>query len=216
MPSTKTTAIRKRDASSRSKASQRVQQRGNYAQTGAAIPSHGRRAQTPFFKVPPDPSIVNLQKIENIVVLMMENRSFDHMLGYLSLEGKRKDIDGLTPGLANTYQGRSYGIHHLTSTKLSANQDPCHKGICVANQVQNKNGGFVQNYAATHPGDPDPGLVMGYYNAVDVPTYAYLASQFCVCDKWFASVPGETWPNRLYAVAGRSAGEWRISSGVVD
>jgi phospholipase C len=39
---------------------------------------------------------------------MMENRSFDHMLGYLSLTGGRTDIDGLRPGLANEYQGRSY------------------------------------------------------------------------------------------------------------
>jgi len=37
----------------------------------------------------------NLQKIEHIVVLMLENRSFDHMLGYLSLEGGRDDVDGL-------------------------------------------------------------------------------------------------------------------------
>jgi hypothetical protein len=52
--------------------------------------------------------VANLEKVDHIVVLMMENRSFDHMLGYLSLTGGRADIDGLRPGLANEYQGRSY------------------------------------------------------------------------------------------------------------
>ena len=43
------------------------------------------------------PTGENLAKIEHIVVLMLENRSFDHMLGYLSLEAGRSDIDGLKP-----------------------------------------------------------------------------------------------------------------------
>jgi phospholipase C len=45
---------------------------------------------------------------------------------------------------------------------------------------------------------------MGYYNAADLPVYDHLAARFCVCDRWHSSVPGTTWPNRLYAVA-RSA-----------
>ena len=48
--------------------------------------------------------------------------------------------------------------------------------------------------------------VMGYYNGSDLPVYDHLAREFCVCDRWFSSVPGATWPNRLYAVAGRAAG----------
>ena len=50
----------------------------------------------------------NLDKIDHVVVVMLENRSFGHMLGYLSLSGRRPDIDGLRPGLANQYQGRTY------------------------------------------------------------------------------------------------------------
>ena len=49
----------------------------------------------------------NLAHIEHIVVLMMENRSFDHMLGYLSLEGGRADIDGLRASHANVHAGIS-------------------------------------------------------------------------------------------------------------
>ena len=46
----------------------------------------------------------NLEKIDHVVVVMLENRSFDHVLGYLSLTGRRPDIDGLRPGLANQYR----------------------------------------------------------------------------------------------------------------
>src|ERR1700730_12300509 len=89
----------------------------------------------------PDPSIDNLAKIDHIVVLMMENRSFDHMLGYLKLEGGRQDIDGLIPGLSNTYNDKPFPIHHLPQTKLGTNQDPCHAGSCVADQLRSNNGG---------------------------------------------------------------------------
>ena len=51
-----------------------------------------------------------------------------------------------------------------------------------------------------------PGRVIGYYNAADVPVYDHLASEFAICDRWFSSVPGATWPNRLYAICGRAAG----------
>jgi phospholipase C len=49
-----------------------------------------------------------LERIEHIVVLMLENRSFDHMIGYLSLEAGRDDVDGLRPGMANDHGGRRY------------------------------------------------------------------------------------------------------------
>src|SRR6476619_1866261 len=61
-----------------------------------------------------DASAANLKKIEHIVVLMLENRSFDHMLGYLSLEAGRSDIDGLKPGMSNSLDdGRTFPVHHL-------------------------------------------------------------------------------------------------------
>ena len=47
---------------------------------------------------------------------------------------------------------------------------------------------------------------MGYYDGADVPVYDHLAEQFAVCDRWFASVPGATLPNRLYALCGAAAG----------
>jgi phospholipase C len=154
----------------------------------------------------------NLQKIDHFVILMMENRSFDHVLGYLSLPGGRTDVDGLTGTESNAYRPTPNGapvsvkVHHLASTALGANQDPCHKGHCVDDQTANGNAGFMQNYFATHPGDPDPGVVMGYYNATDVPVYDFLAKEFAISDSYFSSVKGETWPNRLYMTSGKAAG----------
>jgi phospholipase C len=151
----------------------------------------------------------NLEKVDHIVVMMLENRSFDHMLGYLSLTGRRPDIDGLRPGLANEYQGRSYPVHHLTQTALG--MDPDHSGSAIGVQIADgQMSGFVASAAATLARDGvedgDPGCVMGYYDAADVPVYDHLAEQFGVCDRWFSSVPGATLPNRLYALTGGAAG----------
>ena len=67
----------------------------------------------------------NLAKVDHVVVMMLENRSFDHMLGYLSLTGGRPDIDGLRPGFANEYQGRTYPVHHLDTTAVEMDPDHC-------------------------------------------------------------------------------------------
>jgi phospholipase C len=151
----------------------------------------------------------NLQKIEHFVVLMLENRSFDQMLGHLELEGH--DVDGLKreeneSPLFNEYDGTRYEPRPAGRTALTTAEDPCHDGWCVAEQLSKGNGGFVENFAATHPAAADPSIVMEYYTAEQVPVYNYLAQHFCVCDRWFCSVPGSTWPNRLYAAAGTAAG----------
>jgi phospholipase C len=154
-----------------------------------------------------DPAQENLNKIEHVVVLVMENRSFDNMLGYLKLEGGRNDVDGLTADMHNVHAGKTYPVYHLDKTALEEGQDPCHYGDCVAEQLSGGNGGFVSNYARTHPKDPDPGIVMGYFNGANLPVYDHLAREFAICDRWFCSVDGSTWPNRLYAVTGRAAGK---------
>jgi phospholipase C len=146
----------------------------------------------------------NLDKIDHIVVLMMENRSFDHMLGYLKLNHGHSS-DGLTTTMSNQFKGKNYRIHHLKQTVLKSGQDPCHEGACVTEQLLNNNGGFVANYAHTHPGDPDFDLVMGYFQKEDVPVFHALSQSFCVCDRWFSSVDGATWPNRLYSIAGKAS-----------
>jgi phospholipase C len=156
-----------------------------------------------------DSRLANLEKVDHIVVLMLENRSFDHMLGYLSLEGRRGDVDGLRAEFANERDGRVYAVHHLDSTAIA--DDPDHSGDAVELQLGGgKMDGFVESFAKTLADrgveDADPCRVMGYYNAADVPVYDHLAREFAICDRWHSSVPGATWPNRLYAISGHAAG----------
>jgi phospholipase C len=159
-----------------------------------------------------------LQKIEHIVILMLENRSFDHMLGFLSLPESaggrgRTDVDGLTGAAdqTNDYDGRTYMPQPLHEY-FSFPWDPPHQYIYVREQIANNNGGFVEQFAKhhhqmyRHTPLEDPGLVMGYHTADHVPIFDELARQFCVCDRWFSSLPGPTFPNRYYALAGTSAG----------
>ena len=149
-----------------------------------------------------------LSKIEHIVVLMMENRSFDHMLGYLSLLGGRTDVDGLRGGEKNTYEGIEYPSFPLTGTQF--NVSPCHGYDCVATQLaQGSMNGFVEDFAPRALRAAEKGVdiksddIMGYYDAPQVPVYDALAREFLICDHWFCSHPGGTFPNRFYALTGR-------------
>ena len=150
----------------------------------------------------------NLKKVDHIVVLMMENRSFDHMLGFLTIEQGRDDIEGPALTMKNDYRGESYPVHPAPRTTMTKAQDPCHSGWCVDEQLKNKSGGFVSNFMKTRKGQAggNPGVVMAYHTAEQLPVYDFLAREFCVCDHWFCSVPGATMPNRCYALAGTSNG----------
>jgi phospholipase C len=165
-----------------------------------------------------DDAVRALGQVDHIVVLMMENRSFDHMLGYLRLSGRRPELDGLLPGMANTfhdtsgkfpaYDGLSFPVHELLDTRMRKTQDPPHGGASVDTQLANDNGGFVQAYMDERGGPTEvhPSDVMGYHTDRHLPVYDHLSEKFCVCDRWFSSVGGATFPNRLYSVAGRAAG----------
>src|SRR5881392_2852025 len=72
----------------------------------------------------------------------------DHMLGYLSLSSRRPEVDGLRPGLANSYQGHGYPVHHLAATALG--MDPDHSADAIDQQVAGgEMSGFVASAAAT-------------------------------------------------------------------
>jgi phospholipase C len=180
------------------------------------------KTPTTTVATPSDAATSRLEQVEHVVVVMLENRSFDHMLGYLSLPveqgGKgRVDVDGFEGPAVNVnhLDGTPFPIHHLDYTKFKdETEDPDHSGKSVDEQLSGDNGGFVENFAriskeralASHEHPPEPGLVMGYYDGEDLPVYDHLAAEYCVVDRWFSSVPGATWPNRLYSVAGRAEG----------
>jgi len=309
-------------------------------------PSHevaqARASVTARYQVLPG----NLGKVDHFVVVMMENRSFDHMLGYLSLpgEGGRTDINGLT---GTEYNRDAEGAEQAVYLRVPPAQDqpstsflndPEHGWDHVAAQLSGdtdhpSNAGFVRDFegklsrdaqnlppfrlsvhddaqigsgdtrtitfrpgqpglieigsAPQHaPGKSDSGMlgalslwrpgstalvahsqtaigasglkplqhtataaelavpgdwrcdvingtnaalqfsttisyvqeehdtrrqerpagVMGYYNAAQLPVYDLFAKHFAVCDQWYASLPTDTWPNRLYAMTGGSGG----------
>ncbi|UJR85562.1 alkaline phosphatase family protein [Sandaracinus amylolyticus] len=156
----------------------------------------------PFPETPQPPLVPgNLSKIEHIVVVMMENRSFDHMLGHLRLAG-RADIDGYRGDERNVYKSRVYTPAPLASTTFE--HSPCHDFDCVLNQVQGDMGGFVADFAHRYESrGADLGSVMGYHTGAQLPVYSLLAEEFAVCNRWFSAHPGPTWPNRFYTVTGR-------------
>jgi phospholipase C len=147
-----------------------------------------------------------LAHVEHIVVLMMENRSFDHILGYLSLPAGqggmgRSDVDGLTGGESNPYRGTDYPVFPLTGTYFSP--DPPHGHEPVTHAINNgQMDGFAQSYADAH-GAAEAGKIMGHHTGATVPQYDALARDFALGHRWFSSHPGPTFCNRFYELTGR-------------
>ncbi len=165
-------------------------------------PADGPLHPTP---VPTTPGA--LSKVDHIVVVMMENRSFDQMLGFLSRDAGRTDVEGLQRETDenrtqfNFYNGRFYYPEQLTDTRILLS--PHHGHEAVKGQMADGMMHFVSNYATIVGDDPTSlRLVMGYYGAEQLPTYATLAHQFAICDHWFAPHVGPTIPNRFVLLTG--------------
>jgi len=160
-----------------------------------------------------DSALERLKRVSHIVVLMMENRSFDHMLGYLKTDGLAA-VDGLT-GLETNPDEQEQPVHvfpfpanetafHRPGLPLDESLDPQHGASSVAEQLAGGNQGFVKNFIREKkPPENWRTLPMGHYTAEHLPVYDFLARRYCICDRWHSSVPSDTWPNRLYALAAR-------------
>jgi phospholipase C len=163
----------------------------------------------------------DLNLIKTIVVVMMENRSFDHLLGYLSMAPYNwPNVDGLRDDPA--WQARVSSLYNnslfppvpLTDPYDVMAADPPHERDDIALQMGTSvNGvfpmnGFVMNYTkakgapTVNPGDAVP--VMGYFTPAQVPITDFLAQNFAICDHWFCSLPAGTQPNRLMSMSGFS------------
>ncbi|HZR51552.1 MAG TPA: alkaline phosphatase family protein [Streptosporangiaceae bacterium] len=129
-----------------------------------------------------------LPQIKHIVVLMMENHSYDNYLGMLAGRG-----DGLPPGIP--------GIHHLAST-IQAAGNPTQSWRASHLQATV---GFPESARQTNPG-ADPAVPMGYWTEQDLPFYYGLARTFPLADRWFCSCLGPTFPNRRFLISGTSHG----------
>jgi phospholipase C len=166
--------------------------------------------------------------IEHVFVLMLENRSFDHMLGFSGIKGTdavtraATKINGLTGTESNSWNGTVYPAAPPAVDPMKA--DPYHEFSDVLKQLCGQtatypsggpyppidNSGFVSNFALdAMPKQPGPGAtpgdVMKCFDKAKLPVLTALAEEFAVCDSWFCSLPGPTWPNRFFALGASSA-----------
>jgi phospholipase C len=150
---------------------------------------------------PPDLTPAQLLAgIDTIVVLCMENRSFDHFLGSLRLVEGRTDVDGLTGIEVNLDpDGNPVEVFKLEDFTPA---DPPHSWDEVHRQWnEGRNDSFVTEHAGPNQND-----VMGYHTRDQLPVTYALADYGVVCNRWFCSVLGPTWPNRMYLHGGTSNG----------
>jgi phospholipase C len=145
--------------------------------------------------------------IKHIILLALENHSFDQMLG--SLKQLYPELEGVTPAAPNKNIDSDGAVYlQEPTTERQMPYDPHHEVPCVAEQLANGNGGFVQNFSKKYPQSQhaDRQYVMGYYPVGFLPGLHALAKEFTVCDHWFSSLPGPTWPNRFMMLTGTAMG----------
>lgn len=170
-----------------------------------------------------------LDAVGTVVIVMLENRSFDHMVGHLSLIDPKLPIDGLvapdgssidyrvplTQLQNGAYLNLSSGdgaLHypfHMQDNPLTT--DVPHDRHSVKTQLGRADPtgaysmeGFVDAYYAYTPTRMNLVDAMGFFTAAEAPMTDFLARQFATCDRWFCSIPTDTQPNRLMAYNGET------------
>ncbi|MGB7152391.1 MAG: alkaline phosphatase family protein [Terriglobales bacterium] len=155
-----------------------------------------------------------LDNLRHIVVLMMENRSFDHMLGSLTAIDPR--IDGVTAQLSNPdTTGASVNPQPLAQFQGQLDPDPDHHFPAVDLQIfggdtsdgrQPNMQGFIKSYFNQQEDVAHSQKIMYYFAQSQLPVLTTLALEFAVFNRWFASIPGPTICNRAFAHYGTSFG----------
>ena len=155
--------------------------------------------------------------IKHVVLLMMENHSFDQMLG--CLQGEYPDLDGVdinssSPRFNLDLSGNK--VYQIPTDEQQVRLDPKHEHRFVMDQIASGNSGFVSDFQKNQKGDTaeDRQYVMGYYVMDRLPALHELGRNFTVCDHWFSSLPGPTWPNRFFALSGTSSGRVLMPEGI--
>ena len=156
-----------------------------------------------------------LDNLKHIVVLMMENRSFDHMLG--SLTAVNPQIDGIVAGLGNPdTTGALVQPQPLAAFQGQLDPDPDHHFPAVDLQIfggdtsaarQPNMQGFVKSYFNQQQDVGHSQKIMYYFAQNQLPVLTTLATEFAVFNRWFASIPGPTICNRAFAHYGTSFGQ---------
>lgn len=155
--------------------------------------------------------------IEHLVVLMLENYSFDRLLGYVPPGGTLA-----SKPILNSYEGVQYqsvrGVK-MSSTSPSVpldDPDPLHDTGDVLQQLYGPKAPsfrgspagswFLENFMAADTKTHEPAMVMAAFDHGQVPALHGLADQFLVLSRWYSAIPGPTGPNRLFALCGSSGG----------
>lgn len=168
----------------------------------------------PNVKVP-GPVEACMADIQHVVVLMLENRSFDSMLGRLYSD--RPDFDGLKGDESNECDGKTFSVWTSGAETAGAacfpDPDPNERFADMTEQIFGAGlqppspptmSGFVSNYMKTVTNDPRG--VMHGFTPEQVPVISELARSFGVSDRWHASAPNQTWPNRFFVHTGTAGG----------
>ncbi|MDO8706231.1 MAG: alkaline phosphatase family protein [Sulfuricaulis sp.] len=167
-------------------------------------------------------------KIDHIVAVMMENRSYDHVLGYRAQAPFSDGADGLTAEMIEAIEQAPKGpfdVRGLREAGFAKNavkkmtrlpKGVGHEVHDVAEQLSvraagpgdrqiNSPKGFVDNFKPRLKTDPQgvvPDDVLGFYDQEDLPFFDYLAKHYAYCDRYYCSHPGPTLPNRMYSLTG--------------
>lgn len=177
---------------------------------GGAVAAANTRARSEPASAMRDP------RIRHIVVVMLENRSFDHMLGMLM--GDIPGLRGVKPGdyFNEGADGTRFYVTDGAEYQGQLTVDPPHEFEHVHEQVGASGsgvpamGGFVSSYERA---GGNPASIMRCFRPEQLPALTALARHYLVCDNWFASVPGPTAPNRQFAHFGTSFGQ--LNSGLI-
>ncbi len=167
----------------------------------------------------PSPAVI----VQHVVVLMLENRSFDHMLGYL--KSQIPSLNGLDGTEWNPEDASNPVIKVQVSDDagyLDLVADPSHWTPDVLDQIYSvykcgtkppglpgvgPNMSFIANYSYRNNNSlPEAHKIMRCFAPDRLPALTTLAREFAVCDSWYSSLPGQTWPNRIFVHAATSDG----------
>ncbi|PQP95683.1 hypothetical protein Pyn_25138 [Prunus yedoensis var. nudiflora] len=160
-------------------------------------------------------SPIHANPIKTIVVIVMENRSFDHMLGWMKrINPEINGVDGSEANPLSTTDPNSKRFFFKNESQY-VDPDPGHSFQAIREQIFGSDNtsadpppmnGFAQQAFSMDNTTTMSQDVMNGFNPDMVAVYKTLVSEFAVCDRWFASVPSSTQPNRLYVHSGTSAG----------
>jgi len=181
----------------------------NRLEAAAARRRLARRGAGPGGRPEPEEAVGadRLPQIEHIVILMMENHSYDNYLGMLDdgQDGLPRDGQGVPSSTNLTEDGTVVRMRHFVGTRQKSGVPTQTWNATHIQWDQGRCDGFVRSIERTKPG-LDASVPMTYWDANDLPFYYGLATTFPRATRWFSSCLGPTFPNRRFLISGTAHG----------